>query len=98
MILKEKQTLGMRVNYLSISHDGYWFVSYCNGSYDANLPSKCGAAFDSLIEDGSTIINRIWLGKNDVFCIAYQTSNERIALSPWQVLFSELSYLTIFHD
>jgi len=88
-LLKKRKKNSVAVRNISISHNGDWFVSYKNGTYDFQLPELCNEAFNTLIHECSPKIDHVWLGKHGAFCIVYDIPTKYSSLSAWDICFSQ---------
>jgi len=94
---QSQSTPNKRIHRLSVSPDGHWFISYCDGTWDANVSQLCQREIDSLLKEHPDVwIENVVLGKQGMYCIVYDIVTKISGLSPWQIRFSKNSISSHF--
>jgi len=65
-------TTKKRIHRLSMSPKGEWFISYCDGTWNANVSQTCQREIDSLLKKHPNIlIKNVVLRNRGMYCIVY---------------------------
>jgi len=96
-LLSQKNKAGVKVNKLTISPDGYWYVSFFDGSWRCTTPPQFDAAHKQLLKE-FRVIDNVWLGYGGAFIILYGSHMKTTTLSPQDILFSKKSIPAHFDD